>query len=149
MNSPDKFDLSNVGSWLREKTASWPLWLKIALPAFGVMLLCCGGLRGCGGGGWEYVSAADFIDNTADYQGVELEFEMQFLPMDDISLRQGGMAPFYLYDLDSDASADISIEVPRDLNVPNAGDGDTLIVRFVCREGRLEFGNVATSIERP
>jgi len=139
------------GQQKASKRTSWPLWLKIALPAFGVMVLCCGGLRGCSGGGWEYVSVADFIDNTADYRGDELEFEMQFFPMDEISLRlySGGMAPFYLYDMDSDASADMYIQIPRDLNVPNAGHGDTLIVRFVCNDGQFVRGNVATSIERP
>lgn len=135
----------------RKKT-SWPLWLVIGAPIAGMMLLCCGGLAVLDigdGSGWYDVSIADFIDNTHEYRGDELEFDMM-LSFQHVgsSLRQhrGGAALFYLSD--GSASADVVVQIPANLEVPNASAGDDLFVQFKCTQGRLDSGNVATRIRR-
>jgi hypothetical protein len=95
----------------------------------------------------EEVSVADFIDNTSKYKGDSMQFEMSLNTSGD-SLRQhsGGRAEFYL--LGDNASAQVEIEIPANLDLPNASDNDNLIVTFKCTEGRLNSGNIAIGIQR-
>jgi hypothetical protein len=97
----------------------------------------------------EAVLMTEFIDNTRNYKDKVIEFEMMFSPDDGRTLRQscGGVAQFRL--IDENASADIAIQVPANLDVPNASGGDEVNVRFDCNLGRLDGGNVAVEIRRP
>lgn len=139
------------------------LWIAIGVPVLLFGLCMIGGLVGSlapdsgsyessnGPIVWEDVSVIDFIDNTSGYRGDELEFEMMYSDYELRPLRQrfGHRVTFWISDIEADASGEVIIDIPAGLNVPNASNGDTVIVRFECREGRLNLGNVAISIERP
>lgn len=101
---------------------------------------------------WSDFSASDFVDHTSRYRDQDIKWEMEFKPANsEIKLRQckGTRQPFHLYDTDEDVHADIAIDIPTDIDLPNAGYGDDLEVHFECNDGSLDHGNVAVSIRRP
>ena len=108
-----------------------------------------GGGGGGGGGGSATTSASinDFIDNTQKYKNETLQFKMQ-MGSGELRQRIGGAAQFFLMDLDSGSSANVIVQIPRNLAVPNVSYMDPVVVAFKCTEGQLDSGNVATEIRR-
>ncbi len=100
------------------------------------------------GGGGANVSYSEFIDNTARFKGDTLQFEMSLNTAgDQLWDYAGGRAEFYMFD--SNAHGVIVIDIPANLNLPNATDADELLVTFDCNNGRLDSGNLARGIRRP
>ena len=94
------------------------------------------------------MSYADFVDNTMKFKGGWVQFEMTLNHVGDtLRAHSGGRAEFYLNG--DNAKGVIMIDIPVNLNLPNATDADNLLVTFDCVEGRLDSGNVAREIRRP
>lgn len=120
--------------------------------------MCCGIVGLFNGGEDEETdstakaTAVDFIDNPEKYKGQVLEFTMRNtssvgkfgVPLRE---RSGTWARFSLGE--SGASADVAVEIPADLDMPNVGYFDKVVVRFRCNDGDLLHGNEAIEIRRP
>lgn len=174
---------SSAASRMRKQTGVNPVvLLAIGVPAvflFGSCLCCgvCGLIGGGDQGGTvaredesddvdqgsavtntpSQVEIADFIDNTSNYQGHVIEFEMRHTTArnnEAFTLRErvGSWAKFYLSDSGfrrSGAKSDVFIDIPPDISVPNIDFAENAVVRFRCEQGSLSDGNVAISIRRP
>jgi hypothetical protein len=127
-------------------------WRKIAGIFVAVLMILGGAARGCHQAGGEAqkgesVSVADFVDKTQKFKGYSIEFEMLYNGGKPLRQQSGTVTRFYLSD--SDASGLINIDIPSSLDLPNALDGNSVVVIFDCNEGRLDSGNIATEIKRP
>ncbi len=91
---------------------------------------------------------ADLADNTDAYKGKSVTVKMRWNFRGDYTLRELRGETLAFTASEPGARADLLIDIPRDLDVPNAKDGDLLLVTFKCG-GSLKKGNVATAVKRP
>jgi hypothetical protein len=49
----------------------------------------------------------------------------------------------------ANARLNLSVQIPNGIDVPNASYTDSVVVTFVCREGKLATGNEAVRVTRP
>jgi hypothetical protein len=90
----------------------------------------------------------DFSDNTKRYKGKTITIDACYLGVDN-KLREGlpGQKMFYN---PSVASVTVKVKVEKEdaENVPNAVNGDRVILTFLCEEGRVDFGNKLVAVKR-
>lgn len=96
---------------------------------------------------------ADFVDNTEKYKGKEVTFTLKYLDPQGIyplrtRLGDKGVV-FKGRDSKNKAELAVGIDLGPKLEVPNAKDGEEVIVTFKCGDGKLDKGNVAVKIRRP
>lgn len=103
----------------------------------------------------EDVDVLDFIDNTPSYKGKKLRMELHLKRMSHVELMDKGLRelrgpidlPFYSYE--GGASLNMNILVDKDIEVPNAQQGDAVLITFICGDGSLKHGNLALKVTRP
>jgi hypothetical protein len=106
------------------------------------------------GAGLNIPDFIDFIDNTDKYTGRTLTLKMTISssihPPDNLRKWTGRSVKFYGYQVTGRGLTrlDLSIFIPRKLNVPKLRYADDCVVRFKCGSGKLSRGNTAISITR-
>ena len=137
----------------RQKSAAEPE--KISRTSFKLGLADRGPSQKGGDANAAGSSAADFLDNAKTYQGKDLAFYMvaDSAYMRDFTLRDILKAsPHYpmIYHLDGyKVTGRITIEFPIGLEVPATAMDERILIHFRCVQGRIDAGNIVTSVERP
>jgi hypothetical protein len=93
----------------------------------------------------------NLADKTASFKGKTVVLEVTYeCPGTDVFLRHlsGKAAKFYAFAPGTTSQIDILANLPSALEIPDARDGDKLILTFECTEGSLTRGNVAKLIKR-
>ncbi|MGH8688814.1 MAG: hypothetical protein ACREVQ_14025 [Burkholderiales bacterium] len=100
------------------------------------------------------LNVADFVDHTEKYKGLTLSLPLTISEgihgRDGDSLKNylGRVVAFHGFFGQSQNRFNLKVQIPENLEVPNAVYLDTVTVVFVCEEGDLQKGNVAKSISR-
>lgn len=101
----------------------------------------------------ERKTIAELIDHPERFKGktlkLSLSIDTPIFGSEGDSLRKyaGKDVQFFGYG-DKDQKLNITIQMPQK-DIPNAVSPDTLAVTFICKDGALNTGNVATRVERP
>ena len=115
----------------------------------------CG--SGSASGSGRSLDFVDFIDNTENYKGQNIQLTMIVASpiwlAKGQSLRNysGKSVEFMAFEPGSGAKIrlDIVVDIPAGLSVPKVGNGAKVEVSFVSKDGNLQYGNEAVSIARP
>lgn len=95
---------------------------------------------------------SDFVDNPGRYKGKTLTLQVQYDGGAGKTLRErlgGKSVPFKGKDPNNGAKLVLGLDLPKDLDVPNAQQGEEVIVTFKCEAGNTSKGNTVTMITRP
>lgn len=96
-----------------------------------------------------------FVDHAASYKGKRLTLALRVArgnsPPNSHAWRlEQSKGHYVLFNTlpDSRVHADVFVLIPENLNVPNAGPGEDVIVTFDCNLGKIGDGNEAVKITR-
>jgi hypothetical protein len=97
---------------------------------------------------------SDFVDKTEAYKGKTLTFRLAYVDRtgpNPLRTRLGDQSvPFRAVDPNNGAKLLLGLDFPKDLDgVPNAKDGEEVVVTFRCTVGDTSKGNVVVAARRP
>lgn len=94
---------------------------------------------------------SDFVDNAEKYKGKLVCLQVTFLG-GDFTLRElsgSKDVAFTAKDPNNGAKLVLGVDIPKDLKLPDAKSGETVVLTFKCDSGSTSKGNTAVSVTRP